>query len=747
MISLQYHNRGSAAPLAMLFTLVSMVFTVAYLKNSFNQSVLEEYRYAEHRALYAAEAGLNEVGVVVLPQLVTEDTLLYPEGKNYGNNENGNPIGKYKNIYCHTELEENSTRKIYYVYSTGEATPLTSFGDKVDPIERTVYMTMQAQGFEDFMYFTNEEKPIGPGNTGTVNFGTNDQLEGRVHTNGDIVFSSYGCPEFSGSVTITNEAVENGGGIGSWGACDEGVFEQNVDGEMVNILDTIATITFPPENSAQLVRANADYVFDADDMLFRSGKKDTLVMTEINFTESGFWAAQWWYNIPPIGGPPNEFDFTWDGVEQGLEVDVSGLHFAPNNSYIPGVGYEGSLLILSAFDNSGSSVQSTIINSINTGDVLRISNLSGSKSVTFSTTNDPMPIGDQKIWINIDPTSISYVSSLDEGFLDDEQVVMTNTSASTGLAEDVDWNNFHYYHDHNEDGSDFCPVGGRQHFDFDYWNAAGLAGLNCDIFSCPDQIYDSEYVYMQKLFYPYSGPTVIYVKGGQVLVRGEVGGQYTIVTDDYTEYRRHDNMSIVDRVWGNVWLIDDIVYADSYANGEIVHPDDGGTGNVLGLIAGGNVVVANTRPNGARGQLYGSDIKINAAIMAMYGGFISHYWQNTLTGYHDWNDNLSYGYIADGRGGHRNYYRSQEVSGLYTNTNDKRGVVNLWGSIVQQKRGYMLRNYPGPYNVSPGAGYDKNYHYDWNLRFNPPPYYPDQVDVNNNVILKMASYGELEDGS
>ena len=79
---------------------------------------------------------------------------------------------------------------------------------------------------------------------------------------------------------------------------------------------------------------------------------------------------------------------------------------------------------------------------------------------------------------------------------------MTNTSASTGLAEDVEWNNFHYYHDHNEDGSDYCPVGGRHHFDFDYWNAAGLAGLNCDIFSCPDQIYNSEYVYMQKLFYP-----------------------------------------------------------------------------------------------------------------------------------------------------------------------------------------------------------------------------------------------------
>ena len=57
-------------------------------------------------------------------------------------------------------------------------------------------MTMQAQGFEDFMYFTNEEKPIGPGNTGTVNFGTNDQLEGRVHTNGNMAFSSYDAQSF-----------------------------------------------------------------------------------------------------------------------------------------------------------------------------------------------------------------------------------------------------------------------------------------------------------------------------------------------------------------------------------------------------------------------------------------------------------------------------------------------------------------------------------------------------------------------
>ena len=74
------HNiQGSAAPLALLFTLVSMSFTVAYLKNSFSQAAMEKYRYAEWRALYSAEAGLNDIGVVYLPY-ITSDTLILPEG-------------------------------------------------------------------------------------------------------------------------------------------------------------------------------------------------------------------------------------------------------------------------------------------------------------------------------------------------------------------------------------------------------------------------------------------------------------------------------------------------------------------------------------------------------------------------------------------------------------------------------------------------------------------------------------------
>ena len=57
-----------------------------------------------------------------------------------------------------------------------------------------------------------------------------------------------------------------------------------------------------------------------------------------------------------------------------------------------------------------------------------------------------------------------------------------------------------------------------------------------DIFNCPDEIYGSEYVHMGRTFFARgNSPQGIYIKGGQVLVRGVVDGQYTIVTDDFAE--------------------------------------------------------------------------------------------------------------------------------------------------------------------------------------------------------------------
>jgi hypothetical protein len=466
-------------------------------------------------------------------------------------------------------------------------------------------------------------------------------------------------------------------------------------------------------------------------------------MTEIHFADGGYYATQWWYNIPPIGNPGAEFSFTWVSPESYPATSIAlsepgGARFGVPGSFEPGVGYDAGWLIVASTDLNGVAVDNTIFEN---GHQVTIENGDGSVAGSFTVIN-ALPFGET---VAISFTDLVILNPpnpppADFGFSVGETITVTNIDAPTGLDESVEWNNMRYYHNHYGNDFEYCKAGDIQHFDFDYWTAGGPS---CDIFTCPQLIYDSDYVFMGRTFFPRGNiPQVIYVKGGQVLVRGIVDGQYTIVTDDYTEYRRHDDPDIIDRVWGNIWLIDDVIYADSYPSGEVVHPQNGGSNHVLGLIAGGSVIVANTKPNGARGRQYGAHIKINAAILAMNGGFLSHYWQNTLQNYHDWNDGLQYGVIADGRGGHRNNYRQASQNGIYDDDDDIRGTIYLWGSVVQFQRGYIKRNYPGPYNVSPGVGYDKQYHYDWNLRLKPPPYFPDLQSSNNTVILKMASYGE-----
>ena len=740
-------SQGSAAPLALLFTLVSMSFTVAYLQNSFSQSAMEKYRYAEWKALYAAEAGLNDVGIVVLPQL-TGDTLLLTGGVNYGRDENNRPIGIYKDIACSTQLLPNSTRKEYKAYSTGVAEYVTPSGTNVN-IERRVFTSMRPQGFEEFMYFTHEELPSGPGNTRTVNFGGNDALEGEVHTNGTMTFSNWGCPDFTGEVNVTFESIEQNGNAINWGGCDDGVFDDN-DGN--TILDTVSQIIFPPENSAEVARRNATKTFVADSKLFRPGKKDTLIMTEINFVEGGYWAAQWTYNIPPIGNPPAEFSYQYDSLASDLGSDDFRLHLFPNNFDGATNTYGSNFLIMSGNTLDGIDLFSLVSSGdfeINDGDQILIFNDENTKVISF-TAQSITALGEDRLRVQFYGETLAYNGPPGVGFNDDENITFVNTSASDGLNDDIEWNNHILYHDHDRtqldpaNWSGYCLAGGRQHFDFDYWT---VGGETCDIFTCPNEIYNSEHVFMSRTFFSTgNSPHVIYIKGGQVLVRGTVDGQFTIVTDDYAEYRVHSGSNTIDRVWGNIWLIDDVVYSDSYYSGAVVHPQSGGTNNVLGLISGGSVIIANTIPNGARSGGTGSgNIKINASILAMNGGFISHYWQNTTVGYSG--PSLATGYdnlpIADGRGGHRNSYRPEDEFGNYSSNNqgDYRGLVRLWGSVVQFRRGYMKRNQTGPY-MTGDIGYDKDYHYDWNLQLKPPPYFPDLQSTNNTVILKMASYGE-----
>ena len=71
----------------------------------------------------------------------------------YGEDEENQPIGMYKDIACSTQLVPNATRKEYKAYSTGVAEYLTSSGTPVS-IERRVFTSMVPQGFEEYVLYS-----------------------------------------------------------------------------------------------------------------------------------------------------------------------------------------------------------------------------------------------------------------------------------------------------------------------------------------------------------------------------------------------------------------------------------------------------------------------------------------------------------------------------------------------------------------------------------------------------------------
>ena len=125
---------------------------------------------------------------------------------------------------------------------------------------------------------------------------------------------------------------------------------------------------------------------------------------------------------------------------------------------------------------------------------------------------------------------------------------------------------------------------------------------------------------------------VIYVKGGPVRVKGFYKGRYTIVTDEYTTYRRHawptTNNPPIDTIWNNIWLTGDLVNVDAKGTGDSSDglqnigdgnmrefqpsPDcEGGSENSMGLVSGANIYIANTHDNGAKNRNKQGNIIIN----------------------------------------------------------------------------------------------------------------------------------------
>ena len=265
----------------------------------------------------------------------------------------------------------------------------------------------------------------------------------------------------------------------------------------------------------------------------------------------------------------------------------------------------------------------------------------------------------------------------------------------------------------------------------------------------PDGISPNSTELTTNYYYPLE-PVAIYVKGGPVLVHGTFKGRYTVITDEYMTYRRHaypvnTTETPIDTIYCNIWLVGDLVNADATWSGSVAslseaQPTDkceGGSENGIGLVSGANVIIANTRVNGARsGSASGGGLNINihAHMISFNESFTIQYWQNSTTYWNVWN-------IYDGTYGNPNTTKADGngmrygtyANGSYLEDDDDRGNLYLWGGFVQLYRGYMFRNANGPYNIYPGIGMDKHYYWDDNQRCGLLPLYPEDLECGNQA--------------
>ena len=121
-------------------------------------------------------------------------------------------------------------------------------------------------GFEVFMYFTDDEIPFGPNPSHVTIFGSNDNLDGWLHTNGNSLrFSNKNCPELSGPITLTPESKIH------WGACKPEDFTDTLG---VSFIDTIPKISYDLQLShfVDFIKKNASIIIQNDKLIGRNNE-------------------------------------------------------------------------------------------------------------------------------------------------------------------------------------------------------------------------------------------------------------------------------------------------------------------------------------------------------------------------------------------------------------------------------------------------------------------------------------------
>ena len=220
-------------------------------------------------------------------------------------------MGDYDSISVRIR-ETESGRLVRYGYALGFATYKNIFGKILTLTDSVDITTKFLPTLNTYMYLTADESAGGApqtmnnGERSGVTFGANDNFgggsNGNFQSNGTMEMSSYGCPTFTETVTVTRNCD---GTVNSpiLGSCNfNSVFQGDPQ------LDTASAVCLPPPSFEQK-KQFADYIFDAEELLVSDGlsypgglQRDTLIMTELEFLENGgggFRVSRYKYLMPP----------------------------------------------------------------------------------------------------------------------------------------------------------------------------------------------------------------------------------------------------------------------------------------------------------------------------------------------------------------------------------------------------------------------------------------------------------------
>ena len=187
-------QEGHIAMIALIITLASLALSLGYMRWILGERISFLRRLAIERARLISYDGLAEYTyqICVDPNFGTDSTLVNIPVTNYMQ-------GQVDSVNVKIVMNPNSNRAFRAGISVGSSYYRSFTGDYVNVYAKT-YTGFQTKGFEEYMYFTNEEMPGGGPWLGTnpVKFGTNELLEGRVHSNQSITMVGTGaCPVFA----------------------------------------------------------------------------------------------------------------------------------------------------------------------------------------------------------------------------------------------------------------------------------------------------------------------------------------------------------------------------------------------------------------------------------------------------------------------------------------------------------------------------------------------------------------------